>query len=198
MFRKRTYDSVTETIGVTPMIRIQTLLPSNHATCTSLAPGIHRGVKWPNDVQVAGRKIGGILVEVPNYRSRAVPRYVVGVGLNVNNSWRSAPDELRDVGIALCDCLPSPHERTDLLMQILTRLDRRLDQLARDDPSLPAAWQALCVLRGRNVELDVGKSQLCGYCDGIDKDGALLVQTAQGPERVVSGTVLSAGLATTR
>ena len=46
------------------------------------------GLKWPNDVWLNGRKAAGILVEVPAVRRG---RLVIGVGLNVNNSFESAP-----------------------------------------------------------------------------------------------------------
>ena len=64
------------------------------AACDTLghfAPSVAFGVRWPNDVMAHDRKLGGILIEAPHHGLSAAHRLVVGVGLNVNNSWREAP-----------------------------------------------------------------------------------------------------------
>ena len=53
-----------------------------------LAPAADVGLKWPNDVCLSGRKLAGILIELPVCEP---PRVVLGVGINVNNSFRGAP-----------------------------------------------------------------------------------------------------------
>jgi BirA family biotin operon repressor/biotin-[acetyl-CoA-carboxylase] ligase len=167
-------------------------LTTTVAVCDALAklaPDAIWGAKWPNDVTVAGRKICGILVEVPNRGPRAGRRVVVGVGLNVNNSWQTAPDDLRDVGTALCDVTGRRHDRTDVLIRFLTAFADRLEQLSRADTRLLGAWRSRCVLRGRQVRIDNGAGSVRGRCWGIDDDGALVVETASGEQRVHGGVV---------
>ncbi len=154
-----------------------------------LGPGVRLGVKWPNDVHADGRKISGILVEVPGAAASGERRIIVGVGVNVNNSWHAAPPELQAVGTSLRDLTGSEHDLTDVLCELLSGMEMRLAQLATHDARLSSAWQALCVLRGRHVEIDLGTRQIAGSCAGTDLDGALLIQTASGQERVYGGVV---------
>ena len=158
-----------------------------------LAAGVRFGVKWPNDVHAGERKIAGILVEIPNQAQLAQRRIIVGVGLNVNNSWHTAPPELQAIGAALTDLTGQTHDATDVLLAVLTEIDDRIDQLGRSDARLADAWQSLCVLRGRHVELDLGQRLVAGPCSGIDADGALVVETPTGSQRIFGGAVRAIG-----
>jgi BirA family biotin operon repressor/biotin-[acetyl-CoA-carboxylase] ligase len=165
------------------------------AVCTALetfASDTCWGVKWPNDVHADGRKICGILVEVPNTPALAARRVVLGMGLNVNNSWQTAPDELREVGTALCDLTTQGHDRTEVLLAVLSELEQRLTQLGNHDPRLGETWSRLCVLRGRRVTILQGETEVSGTCEGINHQGALVLQTPRGAQRIFGGTVVAA------
>lgn len=153
------------------------------------APSVRFGVKWPNDVHAEGRKISGILVEVPNHPGRVGRRIILGIGINVNNSWQSAPEELRAVGTALTDLTGTAHSMTDVLLGLLDELQTRLGQLSQSDARLVDAWQSLCVLRGRQVEVDLGQRIAAGACAGIDAEGALILDSPTGSERLWGGIV---------
>jgi BirA family biotin operon repressor/biotin-[acetyl-CoA-carboxylase] ligase len=155
------------------------------------APGVRFGVKWPNDVHAGGKKISGILVEAPNLAGQKLRRIIVGVGVNVNNSWANAPPELRAGGAALGDLTGEAHDMTDVLLAVLEEIEDRLGQLAGRDPRLADAWQSLCVLRGRHVEVDLGQRLVAGACAGIDADGALVLDQPEGTQRLFGGTVRS-------
>jgi BirA family biotin operon repressor/biotin-[acetyl-CoA-carboxylase] ligase len=161
------------------------------AICTEIeerATAAACGVKWPNDVHFEGRKIAGILVEIaPAHANRR--SIVVGVGINVNNSWRDAPEELRRIGTSLVDLTGQSHDPTDLLVNLLNGVQMRLGQLRDHDSRLADAWQSLCVLRGRHVEVDTGAHILGGTCRGIDHDGALVIEGETTPHRLFGGVV---------
>jgi len=164
-----------------------------------LAPRPAWGIKWPNDLFAAGRKIAGVLVEAPNLPGLARRRAVIGVGLNVNNSMALAPAQLRSTGVALCDLTHQSHDLVRLLADVLGSIERRLAQLGDEDPRLAIAWRELCILRGRAVRVappepatvgDSAQSEVMdGICHGIDDDGSLLVQGADGRRRIVAGRV---------
>jgi len=71
-------------------------------TIADLLPGEEVQVKWPNDVFLRGRKVSGILVEIPPLRPE---KLVVGIGVNVNNSFAAAPAALRSIATSLIDAL---------------------------------------------------------------------------------------------
>lgn len=157
-----------------------------------LAPGAPVGLKWPNDVYLEGRKVCGILVEVPSSRSG---RVVLGIGLNVNNSLAAAPPELRATATSLVDETGRRHDLTAVLVGVLERLNREFAALAGADVDLSERWRASCVLDGQPLTVAAGEEIIEGVCAGIDRDGALVIETVTGTKRLFSGTVTVAGSA---
>ncbi|MBL9122218.1 MAG: biotin--[acetyl-CoA-carboxylase] ligase [Planctomycetaceae bacterium] len=155
----------------------------------SLAPDLRPGVRWPNDVHVAGKKISGILVEAPAVAGAQPPLLVLGIGLNVNNSLAGAPDEVRAVATSLVDLTRQRHDRTDVLLRLLARLQQLTLRLAAQDSELVERWQALCILKGRRVGLRLGEREVLGLCQGIAPDGALQLDTPAGRERFFGGVL---------
>lgn len=150
------------------------------------APGEGVMLKWPNDVELRGRKVCGILVEVPPGRP---DRAVIGVGLNVNNSFAAAPPELARTGIALCDAIGQELPLTDVLLAILGGLIDELAAFAQEPERLIERWSERCSLTGRCVEVSQCGERFAGLCTGIDEAGALLLHTEAGPQRFIAGTV---------
>ena len=143
-------------------------------------------LKWPNDVYLNDRKVCGILVETIHPEPSAV---VVGVGINVNNSLQSAPSELHESAVALCDLAGQSLSRTDLLVELLQHLESQYQVLASETTDLRDRWQHRCMLSGRTVRVDVSGTAYKGTCRGIDSDGALQVETPTGMSRHHSGVV---------
>src|SRR5437762_349545 len=85
----------------------------------SLEPAI----KLPNDVQISGRKVAGVLVEM-RAQEKAPHLAVVGIGINVNQSMEDFPAELRSRAISLAIAMHQPVDRQKLAIAILQNLDR--------------------------------------------------------------------------
>jgi BirA family biotin operon repressor/biotin-[acetyl-CoA-carboxylase] ligase len=154
-----------------------------------LAPECECGLKWPNDVYLAGRKVCGVLIESLARGSAPRRRTLFGVGVNVNNPLANAPLEIASAATSLFDATQRHHGLTDVLLMVLHRLADELAALARSDPDQAKRWQARSLLTQRRVRLRRGTSELEGRCLEIDAQGALLVATAAGQERVTSGVV---------
>ncbi len=142
--------------------------------------------KWPNDVFLAGRKVAGILAE--NVASQP-QRLVIGIGLNVNNSWREAPAELAAVGTSLMDAADRPLALERVLVELLQRLHQHLAGVADETLPLADLWQSICMLSGRTVTVAVGQQRTTGVCHGINEDGALLLMNEGGMQECVAGVV---------
>jgi BirA family biotin operon repressor/biotin-[acetyl-CoA-carboxylase] ligase len=158
-------------------------------TLAEIAPDDAVRVKWPNDVYLAGKKICGILCEIPPARP---PRLVLGIGLNVNNSLFGAPQELRNTATSLTDLTGLLHDRSELLVRLLTHMKRHLqDSRAFAPDRLPQIWSQRCLLTGKNVTVMCGKIERTGRCLGVDAQGSLLIEHQTGIERFIGGTVAS-------
>lgn len=156
-------------------------------TVAPLLPDHTSGLHWPNDVFVGDRKLAGILVE-------ALPdgRHVVGIGVNVNNSLASAPEELLSLATTLGELTGAAHERTELLVRLLDHLASNLDVLGRQPQELGRRADELCLQHGRTLTLRHGGRTLTGLCAGIAPDGALLLDTPSGREAFYSGVLVKA------
>ncbi len=149
-------------------------------------------LKWPNDLVARDGKLGGILTEV---RPEIGPgrTMVIGLGLNVDlpDDIRLAAGERRAAKIvdlkACVEWLPS---RPALAAGILQCVIAVIARFERDGFSaFHAAWQDRDWLKGKHVSIAHADKEVRGVASGIAEDGALLVGTAEGIRRIVSGSV---------
>jgi len=144
-------------------------------------------LKWPNDLQIHGRKLGGILVELSRYRGGM--EAVVGIGLNLRFPEGAEVPGRSDV-IALADVMAAVPQPEILLARMLEAQDDLLSTYAQSGfEAFSAAWNQ----RHAHANLPVtitGEGEAChGVCVGVDQDGALLLSTADGVRRVLAGDV---------
>lgn len=155
--------------------------------CTSL--GAPARLKWPNDVVVGERKLGGILVEAASSGGR-VDFVVAGIGVNLRAADAPLPDELRDVATSVESESGRRYDVEAAAELVLGRIRVWYDRLASEGPAIVlAAWRALAVpWWGRRVEVISGGNRVEGQALGIDDSGALLLLDSAGREvRVVAG-----------
>jgi BirA family transcriptional regulator, biotin operon repressor / biotin---[acetyl-CoA-carboxylase] ligase len=94
----------------------------------SLEPAI----KLPNDVQLYGRKVAGVLVEM-RAQEKGPHLAVVGIGINVNQSMEDFPPELQNRAISLGMALHQPVDRRQFAVAVLRYLDRTYLERFRDE-----------------------------------------------------------------
>jgi BirA family biotin operon repressor/biotin-[acetyl-CoA-carboxylase] ligase len=147
-------------------------------------------IRWPNDVEVEGRKLAGVLLE--RVASPLGPRLLLGVGLNVSTDLSQSPAEVQRVATSLeaCTRCRVPDSPSALLAPLLQALQQRIEQASRGEPALPELWQARDSLRGRPVRIRLPDRVLEGTGAGIDAGGRLLVGTSAGIEALMGGIVL--------
>lgn len=190
-----TFSLLLDTGGILPDICVlpQVSVAAALGVCealTSLAacPGV--GWKWPNDVLLGRRKICGILVESP---ARPPARLVIGIGVNVNNSFADAPEDVRQRAVSLLDATSQPWALTDVLIHILRAVNRQLACLKTGRLQLREACRPWCVLTGRAIVVAACGERIEGACLGIGDDGALIVRTQASERRLFSGVVEAIG-----
>ena len=152
------------------------------------ATGLRVDLKWPNDLQVARRKLGGILAESSG-AGDASATVVVGYGINVLAT--AFPPELRDRATSLESELGRAIDRHHLLAETLAALSRRYeDLLAGRFDAILDAWRRLAPgASGARVEWITNAGMVTGVTAGVDDLGALLVRVGDRVERIVSGEV---------
>jgi BirA family biotin operon repressor/biotin-[acetyl-CoA-carboxylase] ligase len=146
------------------------------------------GLKWPNDLVVGGRKLGGLLVEGGGEHGGPV-RAVIGVGINVGMPEAFAM-EIDQPYIDLAAMALSPPSRNAIAAQVLAQLLPVLDRFDEEGlaPFL-ARYSRLDVLAGREVLVHSAAGAEPGIAEGIAADGALRVRMAGELRNVHAGEV---------
>ena len=150
------------------------LIPLIAAVAVAETVGDAATIKWPNDVQVDGRKVAGILVEGRPQEHWAV----VGIGLNVAIRLEDLPPELHETAATMG---LEPRDVEGVLARLLAALEA---WSARDEAAVLEAWRGRDALRGQQIRWAQGS----GRADGIDEHGRLVVVQELGDR-----TALDAG-----
>ena len=162
----------------------QTVMASGLAAAEAVenVAGIAVEVKWPNDLQIGGKKVGGILPESAIVGER--PAWViVGLGLNVNQLYEPG-DPLHGAATSLHAETGSPHDRAALLAGFAVRLNRWHGLLMTDE--LVDAWRARCVTLGQRLRLETPAGVVEGLAEDIGPEGALWLRDDAGERRQIA------------
>jgi BirA family biotin operon repressor/biotin-[acetyl-CoA-carboxylase] ligase len=142
------------------------------------------GLKWPNDVLVGGRKLGGILVDARADGAGSIA--VVGIGLNL----RMPADAAAAIDQPWCDLAGLGHSlsRDTVAASVTTALVEAFAAFDAEGlgPFL-ARWSEYDALAGRAARLLEGERDTIGTVLGVDARGALRFATAEGERLVHSG-----------
>lgn len=151
------------------------------------ATGIPVSIKWPNDIMVAEKKLGGILTEL-NAELDRVKFLNLGIGINVNLKQTQLP--LRATSIK--NELGKNFSRVELLRRVLEQLEEDYSLYGRQGfKPIIAKWQTLSSTLWKRVKVSSGRGDIEGQAIDIDTDGALLIRNDSGlVERIISGDVV--------
>lgn len=173
-------------------ILLRPALDPTRAAALTLAAGLgicetlrgHTGVdvwlKWPNDLFVASRKLGGILTEATTVPDGTLA-VVIGVGINVNLTRDQIPEELRQVMTTLHLQTGTVHDRLALIPPIRDAVLARCDELALEglDALLPALREH-DRSAGRRISMQQNGRTRYGTARGIGPHGQLVVELDSG------------------
>lgn len=193
-------DGLYVSVLVTPKLAMELALWISLATGLAVkeaiaeTTGLNADIRWPNDLLVAGKKFGGILVETAmspaTTQAKAALRYaVIGIGINLNHP--SFPDEISKVATSLYLEGGKSVRREPVLANLLRTLERELVKLEQDGGSgLLARFAASSSwVKGKRVRVEEGGGYE-GVTAGLDARGFLQVDGEDGVRRtVISGGV---------
>ena len=133
-------------------------------------------IKWPNDLFISDRKVGGILLEISGEQDE-IDWVVVGIGLNVNTEYSELPVALRRTAISIKMAAGKPLDRSELLAGLLLELEAQYLEAMRNgfDRAL-AGFRARDYLQHKTVSVQTREGPIVGEATGIDDRGALLVE----------------------
>lgn len=181
-----------------PPLRADDLFALTTAVSLGLCEGVERAtglpprVKWPNDLLLHGRKVAGVLCAT-RLAGAALDHAVVGFGLNVNLRPEQLPPP-RDSAVAATSLaieLGRPVDRLLVLAAVLAGIDRAYEALwCGGAAELSAAWRARLAGLGQPIRVETESGAIEGRFAGVERDGALRLETPDGPRRILVGDVI--------
>ncbi len=156
-----------------------------HQALSNFAPGIR--LKWPNDLLHNGRKLAGILTEM-----RAEPGHVqavvIGIGVNVRAPANGWPADITQPATDLSSIAGKPVSRLETATRLLESLEAiYVDFLENGFAAVSEQWWQAHATSGKPVRVHDGGRYITGIADSLDADGALLLRTENGIERIIAG-----------
>ncbi len=138
----------------------------------SIAPGVavtdvlpQAQLKWPNDVQIKGKKIAGILSGLD------FPKVVVGIGINLNMKEDELPTDMATAlnleGIDV--------DFDDFTIAVLNAMGRRFQQWTQRDPQLLEDYRKVCSTIGQPVRIELHDGEVVGTVDGVNDEGEVII-----------------------
>jgi len=161
------------------------------ADCLSNHSGLAVSVKWPNDLLIGDKKLGGILCEQTSTVDKTLT-IIIGIGLNINAALDSFPDELRAGATSLKAECGRTFDRVTILADLFYRLEQRLDHLFLDGPSgMVDEFTQRCSTLGKGVRVTLEEKGLVqGIAESIGADGCLCLRLLSEGGSPLSGSLL--------
>jgi BirA family biotin operon repressor/biotin-[acetyl-CoA-carboxylase] ligase len=153
------------------------------------ASGAQPVIKWPNDVLIDGRKIGGSLVEC-SIREGTVEYLILGVGVNLNveqDALGAALGPAAADATSLYEVTGRRVDRSAFAADYLNALERWTHRFRTDGAAaVLAGWRDRDILTGRRVEIRGTGEPFLGRVIGLDEQARLIVRGVLGEHRVVT------------
>lgn len=162
------------------------------ALCETLreAGAAEAKIKWPNDVQISGKKVAGILTELSAEADR-VHFVIVGIGVNLNMARSALPDDLQALSTTVAEARGQRVPRALFTAALFQNFEDWLERHAETGfGPVREAWKDYSSTLGQDVLVKTDRTELRGVAQDIDESGALVIRTADGAlERILSGDV---------
>ena len=156
-----------------------------HDALSSFSPDIR--IKWPNDILHRGAKLAGILTEMRAEPGR-VHAVVLGFGINLSAPVDGWPSDITQKVTDLFSISSRKPSRLDVAASVLNALDYWYDiYLEKGFAPIHAAWWRAHAASGQQVRVFDGRNYIDGIAAALDEDGALLLETSRGTQRIIAG-----------
>lgn len=156
------------------------------ATAVRKATGLSVKLKWPNDLTVSDKKLGGILTEVKADPDRVLFA-ITGIGINVNTNMNMFPRDVKALATSVKKQTRKKYSRTLIIAEIFKELQSWLDIFLRGErQALLNECRKLSSTLGRKVSVTIGREILEGTAEDIDDEGLLVLRLPAGGLRKIS------------
>lgn len=167
-------------------INLYSLIAGLAITDFLIENNIHAQLKWPNDILINEKKVGGILCE-SKISGGVIKSMVIGIGLNINETIEEFPEDLRNNVTSLTIESGREYQLEILLANILNHLEHRVQN--RDEAQL-IDWEKRCAHLNQKVTFRSGNEIVTGIFKGLSSTGQAMISINNKEVKFDSGEIV--------
>jgi BirA family biotin operon repressor/biotin-[acetyl-CoA-carboxylase] ligase len=182
------------TIVLKPQVPVDHIFMITMAGAVAVARAIRKEfelgalIKWPNDIFIGKKKIGGLLLEM-SAEADTVHYCLLGIGIDVNNPLKDFTEDLQRDITSISAEIGHEVDRASFLARILREFENRYQLVESGEyDAITQEWKSLSSILENRVQIRTLKKSFEGEAIDIDEFGALIVRKDNGKlERVIAG-----------
>ena len=191
--------SISFSIILYPKFTINESLLLPILTSVSLSNSIKRNlnlqtnVKWPNDITLNGKKVAGIVIDA-SFQSNSIESIVIGIGINYSIHTEEVEKKIKKTGNfygveTLIDKSETGNP-INLITDFMLQLEKNIEYLTNGKKTkIINEWTKNSETVNKKVMFDGPDGKISGVAKKIDSDGALIIKTKRGTERLLAGDI---------
>ena len=137
--------------------------------------GLDTEAKWPNDLFINGKKIGGILCETKTDNSN-IKNMVIGVGVNVNESISEHDEKIQKKLTTMYEVSKHPHQRELIVAEFINSLELMLRKLSTEPKQIIDAWLDKCMHLNKKILFSQDEKIIEGVFCGLENNGFAMIE----------------------
>jgi BirA family transcriptional regulator, biotin operon repressor / biotin---[acetyl-CoA-carboxylase] ligase len=147
-------------------------------------------VKWPNDLLLHGKKLGGILAE-SKLHDKKIEALVLGIGMNINTPVSAMPAEIRNHATSLIEIVDKPLSVESFLSLFLKHFEERYEKYERTNyAGVVKEWKKYCQQIGKPILIHAPDAEERGHFHDVDSNGYLIYRDKEGKlHRLITGEI---------
>lgn len=147
-------------------------------------------LKWPNDLWIKNKKVGGILTEMEPNSEGGVNYMVLGVGLNINSDPTDFSPAIQQIAGSLKTETQEEYSRSKMAGMFLNEFFALYQGYQKEGlKPFVYEWENASQMKGKKIKVDDGTKTFKGICSGMDANGYLTVNVGGKIETVIAGDV---------
>ncbi len=145
-------------------------------------------LKWPNDLLLNGKKIGGILCE-SKVKGNFLNQIVIGIGLNVNETKEDFNPTIQSIANSLHIASGKFYQRERVLAEIVNELEPWITGLPKNKEQIQFEWEAVCGHLKEEIQFHNGNEIVSGIFKSLGKSGSAVIEVEGKETQFHSGEI---------
>jgi len=136
---------------------------------------VDSSLKWPNDIIINGKKVGGVLCE-SRIRNGKSKNTVIGIGMNVNQN----KDDIHSLNISNAGSLKTEYNKTfkreEIISSVINTLESLFLSLPGNTKKIKHDWEEACIHLNKDIELSYSSKKIKGIFRGLGVNGSGIIE----------------------